>query len=153
LQNALAQNTALTPTSEEVLDRLYETQEKMLSLVQEGIQTDHVLHAGMYSRTITMPPHTKLMGALIKIPTLVITVGDGAVFVNGEWKAVRGYQVIPGCKDRKQAFFSLGPLIVTMIFPTKAKTVDEAEREFTDEHELLLSRRQNYSTTMIGEQI
>lgn len=114
----------------------------MMALEQVPIKTDHVLHAGMYSRTITMPPGTPLVGALIKIPTIVITVGDGWVYVNGEWKEVKGYNVIPGSKGRKQAFYSTGALIITMIFPTCAKTVEEAEREFTDEHELLLSRRQ-----------
>jgi hypothetical protein len=124
----------------------------MLETEQVPIVTDHVLHAGMYSRTITMPPYTPLVGALIKIPTLVITVGDGCVYVDGEWKIVRGYRVIPGCKGRKQAFFSIGPLIITMIFPTSAKTVQEAEEEFTDEHELLLSRRQDLNTvTTTGE--
>lgn len=114
----------------------------MMALPQVKIKTDHVLHAGMYSRTITMPPGTPLVGALIKIPTIVITVGDGWVYVNGNWKQVRGYNVIPGCEGRKQAFYSLGPLIITMIFPTCAKTVEEAEKEFTDEYMLLLSRRQ-----------
>ena len=102
----------------------------------------------MYSRTIIMPPETPLIGALIKIPTLVITVGSGKVFVNGKWQDVNGYQVIPGCAGRKQAFFSIGPLIITMVFPTKARTVEEAEAEFTDEAHLLLSRRQDEMNTV-----
>ncbi|HEV8493045.1 MAG TPA: hypothetical protein VGR76_12280 [Candidatus Angelobacter sp.] len=124
----------------------------MMELEQVPIVTEHVLHAGMYSRTITMPPGTPLVGALIKIPTLVITVGDGCVFVNGKWKQVRGYQVIPGCKGRKQAFYSTGPLVITMVFPTKARTVAEAEAEFTDEAALLLSRRQDFNYATITEE-
>lgn len=152
MQNTLiTTETSLSPTSPEVLAILGETQLSMMREPQAAIQTDHVFHAGMYSRTITMPPFTKLIGALIKIPTLVITVGDGAVYVDGQWKAVRGYQVIPGCAGRKQAFFSVGPLLITMIFPTQAKTVEDAEREFTEEYELLLSRRQDFSTVTMGE--
>ena len=44
----------------------------------------------------------------------------------------------------KQIFISKTPVIITMTFPTSAKTIEEAEREFTDEHELLLSRRQDF---------
>lgn len=139
----------LLPTTLAEVEKLTALQERMIPLPQAPIHTDHVLHAGMYSRTITMPPNCPLVGALIKIPTLVITVGDGFVYVNGHWKEVRGYQVVPGCKGRKQAFYSVGPLIITMIFATQARTVEEAEREFTDEHELLLSRRQDLNTVVI----
>lgn len=142
---------ALASTSPKIVEKLTAAQNLMLKMEQVSIHTDHVLHAGMYARTITMPPATPLVGALIKIPTLVITVGDGHVYVDGTWQPVRGYRVLPACKGRKQAFYSTGPLIITMIFRTSARTVEEAEREFTPEHELLLSRRQDTNTVLITE--
>lgn len=141
----------LEPTSTEIIALLTDAQSKMMALDQAQIQTDHVLHAGMYSRTITMPPNCRLIGALIKIPTLVITVGDGLVSVGEKMQPVRGYQVIQGCAGRKQAFYSIGPLIISMIFPTCAKTVEEAEKQFTDEWKLLLSSRQPEMNSIRGD--
>jgi len=143
---------ALSPTEPEVIEKLLEVQGKILQLEQVPIRTEHVIHAGIYSRTVTMPPSTVLVGAFIKRPTIVITVGSGRVLIGKDWAEIGGYQVLPASANRKQIFVSSGPLIITMIFPTSAKTVEEAEREFTDDHELLLSRRQDLnSVTITGE--
>lgn len=143
---------ALSPTEPGVIERLLKVQDKILQLEQVPIRTEHVIHAGMYSRTVTMPPSTVLVGALIKRPTIVITVGSGRVLIGKDWAEIGGYQVLPASANRKQIFVSDGPLIITMIFPTLVKTVEDAEREFTDDHELLLSRRQDLnSVTITGE--
>ena len=84
---------------------------------------------------------------------MVITVGSASVLVGKEWMDVEGYRVLPASANRKQAFRSRGAFIITMLFPTDAKTVEEAEREFTDEFELLLSHRQDLNTvTITGEE-
>jgi hypothetical protein len=99
-----------------------------------------------------MPPGVVLMGALIKRPTLVIVVGTAHVYVGDKWERLAGYKVLPASANRKQIFVSVSPVVITMIFPTSAKTVEEAEAEFTDEAELLLSRRQDCNTvTVTGE--
>jgi hypothetical protein len=46
---------------------------------------------------------------------------------------------------------SRSPVLITMMFPTKARTIEEAEREFTDDADRLLSRRQNANTVVITE--
>lgn len=117
---------------------------------QVPIVTEHLLHAGMYARTITLPPWTRLIGCHVKRPTTVITVGNGLVSVGRNIQEVRGYRVLPGSAGRKQVFVTLdGPLIITAIFPTEAKTVEEAEREFTEEYDLLLSHEQDLNTVLI----
>lgn len=142
----------LPPTAPEVADKLREVQLIEMEKEQVAIYTEHLLHAGMYSRTITMPPNVKLIGALIKVPTVVIVVGRSRVLVGREWVEVDGYAVLPASAGRKQIFVSIGPVIITMMFPTSAKTIEEAEREFTDEHEILLSRRQDLNkVTITGE--
>lgn len=141
-------HAALPATDDETLKKLLAVQQVMLSEKQVDIPTHHVLHAGMYARTITMPPGVVLMGALVKIPTIVTVVGSAKVFV-GEWVDVRGYQVLPARAGRKQIFVSMSALIVTMTFPTSAQTVEEAEREFTDDAEMLLSRKQDLNTVVI----
>ncbi|HVW77448.1 MAG TPA: hypothetical protein VHB45_07535 [Alloacidobacterium sp.] len=145
----IALTKALSSTAPDILEKLYAIQERALKHEPLAIHTEHVIHAGMYARTITMPPNTWLIGALIKRATLVITVGSGRVLIGHDWADIDGYQVLPATANRKQIFVSRGPLIITMLFPTKAKTVEEAEAEFTDEAELLLSRRQDCNTVVI----
>src|ERR1039458_5225506 len=63
---------------------------------------------------------------------------------------LEGYNVIPCSAGRKQVFLARSPLELTAIFPLKAETfsldprqaIYEAEAEFTDQAEDLLSRRQ-----------
>lgn len=134
-----------------MLDKLDEAQGVCFQREQIPLVTEHVLHAGMYARTVTMPPNALLIGTLIKIPTLVITVGQAMVLVGEEWAEVNGYRVIPALAHRKQMFRSIGPFIITMLFPTDARNVEDAEAAFTAETALLLSRRQNFSTVTITE--
>jgi len=130
----VAPHPALPPTAPGMVERLKDVQAEFLKREQAPIRTEHIIHGGMYSRTITMPPGVALVGAFVKIPTLVITVGTGKVLVGREWADIAGYQVLPASAGRKQIFVSHpdSPLIITAIFPTQAKTVEEAEAEFTD---------------------
>ena len=89
-----------------------------------------------------IPAGVALTGAQIKIPTVLIISGDTLVY--GENGATRytGYHVALGQAGRKQAFYALQDTYLTMLFPTDATDVDAAEREFTDEYELLFSRKE-----------
>jgi hypothetical protein len=74
----------------------------------------------------------------MKVPTVLIFQGDARVYSDDELIESRGYNVIPGSKGRKIAFLTLGDVAMSMLFPTSAKTIDAVQREFTDEHELLI---------------
>jgi hypothetical protein len=78
---------------------------------------------------------------MIKIPTIVIVSGDCAIFAGERWQTVSGYEVILASEHRIQAYVTLAETAITMLFPTDAKTVEEAEAQFTDEAADLLSRR------------
>ena len=137
----------------EAIDRVRCLENATLGLPQEDIPTAHLLHAGMYARTIRIPAGVVLTGALIKLPTVLIVSGDCTVFI-GEDEPMRlsGYHVLPASAGRKQAFLAHLDTDLTMLFPSRAQTVDEAEAEFTDENHLLLSRKQgNESITITGE--
>jgi hypothetical protein len=72
------------------------------------------------------------------------------VYVDGAPVHLQGHAVLAASAGRKQAFLARVDTHLTMIFPTRAKTVEDAEREFTDEVDLLASRRDtNHSQTMI----
>ena len=144
------EHPCLPATDPAIIERLKDLQGEFLKGEQAELLTQHVLHGGMYARTITLPPRIALVGAHIVVPTIVITVGSGHVRVGKEWAEVAGYQVLPASANRKQLFVTFDePLIVTAIFATQAKTVEEAEREFTPEYELLLSRHQDFNQVVV----
>jgi hypothetical protein len=60
---------------------------------------------------------------------------DGAV-------PLEGYNVFSAAAGRKMAFVALSNTSMTMLFATQAKTVAEAEAEFTDEVDMLMTRRE-----------
>lgn len=130
---------AMTP---QAIANVAALEEKILSLPQVEIKTHHVLHGGMYARTIVIPAGVVLTGALIKIPTMLLISGDVAVS-RGDADVVRitGTAVIPASAGRKQAFIAYSDTSVTMAFPTRATTIEQAEAEFTDDTDLLFSRR------------
>lgn len=142
----------LPATTPQLLERIGELERQLVGHEQVEIPTQHVIHAGMYARTIAMPADHVLTGALMKRATLVIVTGAAAVLAGGEWIEIDGYNVMPASAGRKQVFVSRSPVIITMLFPTKARTVEEAEAEFTDEAAGLLSRRQDANTVVITEE-
>lgn len=118
---------------------------------QVPIATTHHFHAGLYARTICIPAGVMITGALIRIPTLLIVSGHVKVFIGGEVVELQGYHILPGQAGRKQAFLALEDTHLTMCFATAAKTVEEAETEFTEETELLASRKQSGNLTITGD--
>lgn len=132
----------LPPMSVGAVAAVRRLEEATLKLPQVDIATEHAIHAGMYARTVVIPAGVVLTGAEIKIPTVLIISGDTLVY--GEDGPVRftGYHVTLGAVGRKQAFYALADTHLTMLFPTAAKTVEEAEMEFTDEYEKLMTRRE-----------
>lgn len=111
-------------------------------LPQANIETEHVLHAGTYVRTIIVPAGVFITGALIQIPTVVIVSGDADVFTGSESVRLSGYHVLPAEAGRKQAFLAHSETRITMIFATDAQSVAQAEDQFTAESDRLLSRKQ-----------
>lgn len=141
---------AMNPKEIEKVQRLTEA---CLLMPQVSIETSHLIHAGMYSRTIMIPAGITLTGALIKIATLLIVSGKVLVFAGDKTVEIDGYSVLAASGNRKQAFYALKDTWITMIFPSDSLCVSDAEAEFTNEADLLLSRRGNESNnvTITGE--
>jgi len=141
---------SLPAMSQESIDKVKMIENLSLQfLAQVDLPTANLIHGGMYARTLHMPAGTVLTGALLKVPTVLIVSGDCAVFIGEETIELRGYTVLPGSAGRKQMFYAHTDIDMTMLFPTNAKTVDECEREFTDEYELLMTNRMTDVTTLI----
>lgn len=132
-----------------LLEKLTSVQDELLKCPQIEIQTEHIIHGGMYTRTIRLAAGIVLMGALVKVPTVLIVSGKTKVFTGEGWIELDGYHIIPARAGRKQIFVTQEPTSITMTFRTDAKTVEQAEAEFTDEAEALMSRQNDNDTVTI----
>lgn len=132
----------ITAMSPEAIQRVYDLEAVQLAINPDAtLPTKHVLHAGMYARTIVVPAGLAITGALVKIPTVLLVNGDAYVTIGEGVQRLTGYNVIPASAGRKQAFSAISDTYITMAFATAARTVEEAEREFTDQAAQLFSRR------------
>lgn len=140
---------AMTPHD---IERVRELERELLACPEQiEFPTEHVFHAGMYARTIVMPAGCVMTGALIKRATMLILSGDAVVFYGQDVQRLSGYHVLPASAGRKQAFIAVDETRLTMLFPTTSQSVDEAEREFTDEYELLASHHCENRIVITGE--
>jgi hypothetical protein len=146
-------HTRLAPASPAGIDKVRRLADALKTLPQTSFVTEHLLHAGMYTRTVRLPADTMAAAVLIKVPTVLIFQGSARIRSDDELIEVEGYSVLPGSKGRKIAFVTLSKVAMSMIFPTSARTIDEAQREFTDEHELLvpLDRMDEHLVLITGE--
>lgn len=149
MNGALVRGGVLPPTSPESLEKISIVEERIREYPQIEFQTEHVFHAGMYARTVRIAPYVTFTGVLVKVPTLLIAQGTFEVTIDDEFVRFSGYNVIPASAFRKQVYITLSEVILTMIFPTDAKTVEEAESQFTDETSSLLSRTQDRDVVIV----
>jgi hypothetical protein len=126
--------------TESELAAVRRVEEKLKTVEQNGMETWHVLHGGIYSRTIFLEKDQVIVGAQIKVPTTIMINGCLLISSGGESFEIKGVNVIPASKNRKQIMKATEKTSVTMCFATSAKTVEEAEEEFSDEAGNLMSR-------------
>lgn len=140
----------LPAMTQEAIDKVKLIEEMSLRLCEQvEFPTEHLIHGGMYLRTLHMKAGQVMTGALLKVPTVLIVAGDCAVFIGQETIELRGYSVLPGSAGRKQVFLAHTDVSMTMSFPTTASTVEQAEKEFTDEYAMLMTNRMDCVTTLI----
>lgn len=139
----------LPATSPDTLKKLAAVEDLLLANTQLAIRTEHILHGGMYARSIVLEPEQVITGALIRIPTILVVNGHCSMLVDDGWHMMNGYHVLPASAGRKQAFVAWSRTSLTMLFPTDARTVEEAEAQFTDEADRLLSRQSSEDTIII----
>lgn len=130
----------ILPMAPAAIERVRDLELITKTMQQEDIVTWHVLHGGVYSRTIKINQGTLLTGALVKVPTTLTINGDVMLYANDQSIRLTGYHVVPASAHRKQAFMAIEDTMLTMAFRTDAKSIEEAEDEFTDEAGQLMSR-------------
>lgn len=134
---------ALMPMSTKEISLVQEAEAFIGSLPQITLTTEHILHAGVYSRTVLIQKGETIVGALIKRSTNLILSGHALIYL-GETggKEYKGYAVLTASAHRKQVFVALEDTYLTMSFATEATTIEQAEDEFTDEGKMLMSRQE-----------
>lgn len=135
-----AYSNVIPAMTDEAIDKVYALEEHTSKMPQVRIDTSHILHGGMYARTILIPAGTLLTGALIKVATVLIVSGHVHVFLDSERHEINGYSAIAASAHRKVAFLATKDTWMTMLFTSKADSITRAEEEFTDESHLLMSR-------------
>lgn len=128
------------PMSNEMIAKISQLTTELRKLPQIDLNTENLIHAGTYARTITIPKGTVATGVLIVVPTIMIVQGDITLFFDGGDERLTGYHVFAMPPHRKSVGIAHEDTHVTMIFATNARTVAEAEAEFTTETDLLLDR-------------
>lgn len=108
---------------------------------QAEYKVDQFIHNGLYVRTGFLTKTMYLTGALIKIPTTLIISGDVTAFIGNSLIRFTGYHTVTAEAYRQQVFYAHEDTYLTMMFPTNAKTCEEAEEEFTDDYAILTTRR------------
>lgn len=132
---------AMPSTGAIALEAIRTVERMMLSEPHPAVPTEHTFHAGCYARTLRLAPGMVVVTALVKIPTLLIVSGSVDILIDDAWTHLEGHQVIPASAGRKQILLAHSAASLTMVFQTRARTLEEAERAFTDEVDLLLSQR------------
>jgi hypothetical protein len=129
---------ALVAPDPQILQRLRDLDAAMLALPQTEVTIDHLIHGGMYARTAHVPADTVVSGVALSRATVLVLNGDVTVFTGAEAVRLTGFHVLPGSAGRKQLFRTHAETHMTMVLPSSAQSVDEAEHEFTGEPELLM---------------
>lgn len=132
------------------IERARALEQASLQLPQVPIETAHTFHAGLYARTVMIPAGVVITGVLIKIATLLIVSGEAIMYGEDGPVELHGYNVLSAAAGRKQVFVARTDTHLTMLFATAAKTVAEAEAEFTVEPGLLCSRWDDAVNTVTG---
>lgn len=122
--------------------RLEAIESELAKRPQVFIPVEQKIYAGMYARTICIPKGVIATGVVIEIPTILVLNGHCRFNSGDKVYEFKGHYVLEGEPHRKQICVALEDTYMTMLFPTEAKTVEEAENEFTSEVNKLQTRKQ-----------
>lgn len=151
MNNLVANSNRIPAMTHGAIDKVRQMEALTLKMPQVDIATQHIIHGGMYARTIMIPAKTMITGALIKLATILIVQGDVVIYIGDKSMELTGYNVLPASAMRKQAFVAKTDVYLTMIFPTDAQGIKEAEEEFTDDADSLASRNMKNEITITGD--
>jgi hypothetical protein len=129
------------------LDTLRDIDAGLRELPQIEVTIDHLIHGGMYGRTAHLPAGVVASGTVLRRATVLVLHGDVTMFTGTEAVRLTGFHVLPGLRGRKALFRTHAETHMTMVLPSDAQSVDEAEADMTDETALLAKAPGNVTIT------
>lgn len=122
-------------------ERVRALEELILQQPQVDLQTQHIVHGGLYMRPVLIPAGTVLTGALTKCDNLCIVVGDIVVTTDHGPQRLTGHHVLPARAGYKRLGVALQDTWWAMIVATPLTDIREIEDSITDESDMLQTRR------------
>lgn len=122
-------------------------------LPQVDLQTSHLVHGGMYARTIFVPAGVMLTGALIEQENICICHGDITVTTWDGPQRFTGFCVVPAAGRQKRVGYAHADTWWTAVFTTNLSDVSEIEASLTPEADRLQSRNMGISGTVDTEKL
>jgi len=146
----LATGVIIPSMSDEAIGKVRNVEDLVNRQVQLQFHTEHIIHGGIYFRTILMPVGSVFSFALIKESTTVIFMGSVSVYVgDGAPIQFEGYNILPASANRKVATYAHTDVTMTMLLATDAQSVEEAEKQVTDEVDLIASHRDENTNSVL----
>lgn len=121
-------------------EAVYRLENELLQFPQVDLQTSHVIHGGLYARTILIPAGTALTGALTEMDNVCVVFGDISVTTDAGPQRLTGYHVLPATKGAKRAGYAHADTWWTTIIPTELTDVADIEDAVTGESDRLQTR-------------
>lgn len=133
--------SSATKETEEICSEVYGYLKEQSATFEPAIK--HTLHGGIYTRTAFIPKGSMGLGALLKVPTTVIVSGN--CFISNGIKVAHsvGYAVLEGKPFRRSLFYAIEDTYISMSAQVKATTIEDAEKEVTDEWQYLTTNKEN----------
>ena len=138
--NSSHANMAIRTGSAPSQDKIRALEAEMLKAPQVDVETTHLIHAGMYARTVKILAGTLVTGVPMSDDHVCIISGDITVTAGDDVIRFTGYNVIPASRGLKRIVYAHQETSWTAIFKSGATTVDDAEIEMSSEYNKLQSR-------------
>ena len=90
MNDLVVHKAAIPAMTDDAIAKVYALEEELAQLPQEVFENHHVLHGGMYARTVLLKAGVTATGALIQVPTVLIVCGHATVYIDGEPHDLQG---------------------------------------------------------------
>lgn len=131
------------------LDKVEQFEKALLTLPQVQIPTEHLVHGGMYARTVFVPAGTYSVGATLNCDTISIVMGTVELVTDNGTVIIEGFNVIPANAGIKRAgrFLTDTYWCTVMAVPESVTTPAAAEEFMTDDFNRLINGLKRLEST------
>lgn len=114
---------------------------ELVQMPQLMLDTSHLIHAGLYARTVMIPAGTVLTGAMTNHDNVCVVFGDITVTTDEGPQRLTGFHVLPAKAGAKRVGLAHADTWWATLWPTDLTDVQAIEDDMSDESAGLQSRR------------